>query len=109
MHSSHEDHTHNSSCGHTAIHHAGHIDYLHNEHLHNVHMGHIDDHTLEVTANNPALCNTHLCSKHNNSHAHGKNCGHEAIPHGDHLDYIVDGHLHHPHMGHCDHHGSLEK
>jgi hypothetical protein len=29
------------------------------------------------------------------------------VPHGDHVDYLVDGHLHHPHDGHCDHHGVL--
>jgi hypothetical protein len=30
-----------------------------------------------------------------------------AVPHGDHVDYLVDGHLHHPHGGHCDHHGAV--
>jgi hypothetical protein len=29
------------------------------------------------------------------------------VPHGDHLDYWVDGHLHHPCSGHCDDHGPL--
>jgi hypothetical protein len=29
------------------------------------------------------------------------------VPHGDHVDYLVDGHLHHPHGDHCDHHGSV--
>jgi hypothetical protein len=33
---------------------------------------------------------------------------HQAVPHGYHVDYLVDGHLHHPHSTHCDHHGSLE-
>ena len=41
-------------------------------------------------------------------HRHGPGCGHEAIPHGDHVDYLVDGHLHHPHDGHCDDHGKVE-
>ena len=36
------------------------------------------------------------------------NCGHEKIPHGDHIDYLVTGHLHHPHDGHCDDHGKIE-
>lgn len=40
---------------------------------------------------------------------HGPGCGHEAVPHGDHVDYLVDGHLHHPHGDHCDDHGPLEK
>jgi hypothetical protein len=29
------------------------------------------------------------------------------VPHGDHVDYLVAGHLHHPHGGHCDDHGPL--
>jgi hypothetical protein len=29
------------------------------------------------------------------------------VPHGDHVDYLVNGHLHHPHDGHCDDHGPL--
>jgi hypothetical protein len=29
------------------------------------------------------------------------------VPHADHLDYLVAGHLHHAHGGHCDHHGTL--
>ncbi len=42
------------------------------------------------------------------THEHGPGCGHEAVPHGDHLDYLVDGQLHHPHGDHCDHHGGVE-
>ena len=41
-------------------------------------------------------------------HTHGPGCGHEAVPHGDHIDYLVDGHLHHPHGDHCDDHGPIE-
>jgi zinc transport system permease protein len=40
------------------------------------------------------------------AHVHGPSCGHESIRHGDHVDYLVDGHLHHPHEGHCDDHGA---
>jgi uncharacterized protein (DUF1330 family) len=43
-------------------------------------------------------------------HTHGPGCGHEAVPHGDHTDYLVNGRLHHPHSGHCcglKHHGLL--
>ena len=47
------------------------------------------------------------CSAHAADHVHGPNCGHEAVPHGDHVDYLVDGHLHHPHNGHCDNHGPV--
>ena len=51
-----------------------------------------------------------MTHKHDNhSHEHGPGCGHEAVPHGDHTDYLVGGHLHHPHGDHCDDHGPLEK
>jgi hypothetical protein len=30
------------------------------------------------------------------------------VPHGDHVDYLVKGHLHHPHGDHCDDHGPVE-
>jgi hypothetical protein len=29
------------------------------------------------------------------------------VPHGDHIDYLVDGHLHHQHGDHCDDHGPV--
>jgi hypothetical protein len=29
------------------------------------------------------------------------------VPHGDHTDYLVDGHLHHPHGDHCDDRGMV--
>ena len=41
-------------------------------------------------------------------HQHGPDCGHEAIAHGDHTDYVVDGHLHHAHGPHCDDHGPVK-
>ena len=34
--------------------------------------------------------------------------GHEPVPHGDHVDYLVDGTLHSPHGGHCDDHGAAD-
>lgn len=37
-------------------------------------------------------------------HAHGPGCGHVAIEHGDHIDYIHDGHRHAVHGGHYDEH-----
>jgi len=37
-------------------------------------------------------------------HEHGPGCGHEAIPHDDHVDYVHDGHRHAPHLGHYDEH-----
>lgn len=108
IHKNH-DHVHGPDCGHTAIKHGDHIDYLHDGHLHHPHGDHVDEHVLEVTDSNPDNCEGgHDCSGHDANHVHGPDCGHEAIPHGDHICYIVDGHLHYPHDGHCDHHGPVE-
>jgi hypothetical protein len=70
---------------------------------------HFGEHVVEVSAANPDTCTPgHDCDGHERGHKHGAGCGHEAVPHGDHVDYLVDGHLHHPHGSHCDHHGALE-
>lgn len=37
-------------------------------------------------------------------HEHGPGCGHEVVPHGDHIDYLHDGHRHAAHEGHYDEH-----
>jgi hypothetical protein len=106
----HKEHTHmhNPHCGHKAIKHDDHIDFLHDGHLHFVHGDHIDEHALPVTSHNAAACTPeHKCSGHDAEHKHGSQCGHEAVPHGDHVDYIVAGHLHHPCGQHCDHHGEV--
>jgi hypothetical protein len=102
------DHVHGPGCGHTAIQHGDHVDYLHEGHLHHVHGDHVDEHALEVTGSNGAECGGgHDCGAHDGSHHHGDGCGHPAVPHGDHLDYLVAGHLHHPHGSHCDNHGPV--
>ncbi len=110
-HNHHDDHNHKHEpgCGHTAIQHGDHVDYVHDGHLHhNCEHGQIAEHVLEVNGTNPADCTRgHACSAHPPDHVHGPGCGHEAIPHGDHVDYIVDGHLHHQHDGHCDNHGPV--
>lgn len=41
-------------------------------------------------------------------HKHGPTCGHVKVIHGDHIDHIVEGRLHHSHFSHCDDHGSIE-
>jgi hypothetical protein len=94
-------HVHGANCGHTAVRHEGHIDYLHDGHLHHMNGDHVEEHRFQVNAANPEECTPNLkCA-----HQHGPGCGHEAVPHGDHVDYLVNGHLHHPHNGHCDDHG----
>jgi hypothetical protein len=101
-------HIHGPKCGHMAVRHEGHIDYLHDGHLHHVHDDRVDEHKIDVSPTNPDLCTPrHRCSAHDQSHVHGPGCGHEAVPHGDHVDYWVDGHLHHPHGDYCDDHGPL--
>ena len=37
-------------------------------------------------------------------HVHGPECGHVAVPHGDHVDYVHDGHRHAAHGKHYDEH-----
>ena len=38
------------------------------------------------------------------AHEHGEGCGHPAVVHGDHVDYLHDGHRHAPHGEHYDEH-----
>ena len=37
-------------------------------------------------------------------HEHGPACGHPAVPHGNHVDYLHDGHRHAAHADHWDEH-----
>ncbi|MPY59313.1 zinc transporter permease [Streptomyces spongiae] len=37
-------------------------------------------------------------------HTHGEGCGHLAVPHEDHIDYVHDGHRHAAQEGHWDDH-----
>jgi hypothetical protein len=107
IHDKHE-HVHNSTCGHRAVQHDGHVDYLHDGHLHHVHGAHIDECVIAIDAAHPDACTRgHMCDGHEAGHVHGPTCGHAAVPHGDHVDYLVAGHLHHVHDGHCDDHGPL--
>lgn len=63
---------------------------------------------VDVTVSNVANCTLHLsCSGHDKSHQHGADCGHPAVSHDDHYDYVVEGHLHHVHGTHCDDHGKF--
>ena len=107
----HEEHAHQHgpNCGHTGIRHKGHVDYLHDGHLHHAGKAGVEEHKLEVGGGNPASCTPkHNCNQHDKGHRHGPGCGHEAVPHGDHVDYLVAGHLHFPHGDHCDDHGKVE-
>ncbi|MDZ4660658.1 MAG: hypothetical protein SGJ18_03470 [Pseudomonadota bacterium] len=108
VHTNHS-HVHGQNCVHTKVKHSGHVDFLHDGDLHSPHEGHVDEHSIEVSVTNPNECTpTHTCKGHDKNHQHGPGCGHETVPHGDHVDYLVDGHLHHSHGGHCDDHGKLD-
>jgi hypothetical protein len=107
IHPEHE-HQHDAGCGHIAIAHDDHVDYLHGGHLHHPHGDHVDEHVIEVDAAHPDDCTPdHECAGHGPGHAHAAGCGHEEIPHGGHVDYLVGDHLHHPHGDHCDDHGTV--
>jgi hypothetical protein len=94
-------HVHGAGCGHTAVQHKDHVDYLDHGHLHHVHDGHTEEHVVEVSETNPDRCSPeHRARGHESTHQHGPDCGHEAVPHGNHIDYLVDG-------DHCDDHGPL--
>ena len=66
--------------------------------------------SVPITETNPAQCTPdHECEHHDADHEHGPGCGHEAVKHGDHVDYVVEGHLHHPHGDHGDDHGPVDQ
>jgi hypothetical protein len=107
-HSAHE-HRHGESCGHIAVKHDDHVCYVHDGHLHHMHGDHVDEHSLAVSHVNTAECTpTHKCSGHETEHKHSATCGHQAVPHADHVDYLVDGHLHRQCGDHCDSHGAVQ-
>lgn len=108
-HATHADHDHvHGDCQHPAVRHGDHVDHLHDGHLHSVHGDHVDEHRLAVDSTNPDVCTSgHSCNAHESGHVHSGSCGHAAVPHGDHTDYFVEGHIHHHHGAHCDDHGKL--
>lgn len=101
--STHTDptHVHGQQCGHLAIQHEGHIDYLHDGQLHHRSGDHYEEHRIAVSSTNPAVCAPLACNCNHQAERH------ELIPHGDHSDYLCNGRLHHCHGDHCDDHGSI--
>ena len=55
-----------------------------------------------VPARCPRPARTTSTDEH--AHEHGPDCGHPAVPHGDHVDYVHDGHRHAAHGEHYDEH-----
>lgn len=122
----HGEHNHGMQCGHTPVLLGGQVAYLMEdgsiEPSHALQgLGAITNaagktSTVPITESNPARCTPdHSCSTHGQDHQHGPSCGHPRVKHGDHFDYLVDGHLHHLHSAagsspsayHCDDHGEL--
>ncbi len=99
------DHQHGVGCGHTAIEYDGDTLYVHDGHLHSVHDNHVHCKKVEFSEQNPDGCNP---LETQDNHVHDSGCGHESIPHGDHVDYLVDGRLHHQHEDHVDDHGPIK-
>eukprot|EP00742_Colponemidia_sp_Colp-10_P002492 GILJ01002656.1.p1 GENE.GILJ01002656.1~~GILJ01002656.1.p1 ORF type:complete len:716 (-),score=73.49 GILJ01002656.1:117-2237(-) len=99
-------HKHGPTCGHTSVVHDNHVGYLCAGELHCTDgKGECEPHQLSLDY---AECTpSHDCKGHVGEHTHGPECGHEAVPHGNHVDYLVGNHLHHPHSDHCDHHGRI--
>jgi zinc transport system permease protein len=52
----------------------------------------------------PVAGDPHTVSREEHGHEHGEACGHTAVPHLDHVDYVHDGHRHAPHGSHYDEH-----
>ena len=52
----------------------------------------------------PTSRSGHEVSDDHVDHDHGPECGHSAVPHDDHVDYVHDGHRHAPHGEHYDEH-----
>jgi hypothetical protein len=103
-----ETHKHGPHCGHQGIIHQDHIDYMHNGELHSPGDGLVVQHSIDISPKNPNVCTPDFkCLPSDTEHEHSANCGHMLVPHGDHLDYVVDGRLHHAHGDHCDDHGKL--
>jgi zinc transport system permease protein len=61
-----------------------------------------------VAASYSGLRSRIMARRHNEAekheHEHGPECGHPAIEHDSHVDYLHDGHRHAPHEGHYDEH-----
>lgn len=91
----------------TKVRHDDHIDFLEDGHLIHEHSGRREEHRIAISAQNPDRCEASHRAQAQAGHVHGPGCGHEAVPHGDHVDFLVEGRLQHPHGDHIDDHGPL--
>jgi len=58
------------------------------------------------TLSTEAADKAHKFTIKDHEHQHAEGCGHEAVAHGDHQDYLHDGQYHAKHGGHYDLHGT---
>ncbi len=104
-------HHHGPGCGHTAIRHEGHIDYLRDGRLEHQEGDQVDAHRIAVSEQNPDGCIPDPRCAHHPGWTHRaeeERHHHPIVPHGDHLDSLHEGHLHHHHGDHCDDHGPVD-
>lgn len=85
--------TRGRGCGHVAVGHGSHADFLHDGHAHVAHGDHYDE--CQPDAHTPAGVH---------SHKHGSDCGHPTVQHEAHVDYVHDQHRHASHADHYDEH-----
>jgi len=76
-------------------------------HLHHAYDGGVGGYEPPPHDPTPEQCEGHVCDEHGPAHDHGPGCGHRLVAHAGHTDFVVAGHLHHPHGPHCDSHGAL--
>ncbi len=62
------------------------------------------DPVLPPNEGDPHLDGRHTVVPESHEHHHGADCGHQAVPHGDHVDYVHEGHRHAAHGSHYDEH-----
>jgi hypothetical protein len=93
----HDDHghVHDPFCGHPAVDHGDHVDFLHDGHQHHV----ADDQVHDVRGEQPG----HVVHA-GHMHVHGPSCGHRRVRHGDHDDFVHGLHRHARHEAHYDEH-----
>jgi hypothetical protein len=106
------EHKHGPTCGHKAVAHDKHTDWIHDGVYHCEHNDHYDSHGAVIAADGEgqrSVASDLHVQVDEKGHKHGENCGHKTVKHDDHIDYIHDGHYHALHGAHGDDHGAAVK
>lgn len=93
------DHDHDRWCGHAFMPHGDHVDFLHDGRIHRP----CSDHFEEMRGCDEPVRRHHL-SHSAHMHVHQPDCGHTAVAHLDHFDYLHGRHRHAVHQTHYDEH-----